>query len=320
MLYSILFFGFLTIVLLIVGMYSLLFQSRLATLERLVETDRLLEPDNNDTQSHAIGERKVGIINLISKIFRSGKYMEKIRTKLLQAYIKMKPEEFIAISITLGILIGAILFLQGRNALLFILGFTIGFKVPDVFVGNIKKKRSQMLNKQLPQALSIISNGLRAGFSFTQAMNVASKDLETPISDEFSKVLRDNSLGKPLDEALENLTKRTDDEDLDMLVTALLIQRQVGGNLAEVLDTISETIRERVKLKGEIRTLTSQGKMEAWVIGVLPVGIAAIIAVINPSYIKPLFNHPVGLAMLGAAVIMMGIGIFILTRLVDVKV
>lgn len=320
MLYVILGFGFITVFILVLTLHRIIFQGRNMTLQRLDENSTLLDPENYENHKPSFTEQGTGIMQLIGKIFRKGKYIEQIRVKLLQAYIKMKPEEFIAVSITVGIVLGGVLFLQGRNSLLFLIGFVIGFKVPDLVVNNIKVKRGRMLNKQLPQALSIISNGLRAGFSFAQAMGVASKELETPISDEFSKVLRDNSLGKPLDEALENLTKRTDDEDLDMLVTALLIQRQVGGNLAEVLDTISETIRERVKLKGEIRTLTSQGKAEAWIIGMLPIGIAGVIAFINPTYLFPLISNPMGMLMLGAAIGMMALGVYILTRLVIVQV
>lgn len=320
MIYVILTLIFSTTVLLVLGLYNAAFHGRLATLNRLDETNKLLEPELYGHETKQESERGTGILPLIAKIFRRGKYIEIIRIRLLQAYIKMKPEEFIAVSITTGGVLGMLLYLQGNNLLLFMLGILIGYPIPGIFVNNIKKKRGRLLNKQLPQALSIISNGLRAGFSFTQAMSVACQELEVPISYEFSKVLRDNSLGKPMEEALENLTRRTEDEDLDMLVTALLIQRQVGGNLAEVLDTISETIRERVKLKGEINTLTSQGKAEATIIGILPIGVAGIIGLMNPNYLKPLFTTPLGLAMVGAAAVLMGLGVYILSRLVQVKV
>lgn len=318
--YIILILVFATMVLLVLGLYHVVFHGRLATLNRLDETNRLLEPELYMHEIQQESQRGTGILPLIAKIFRRGKYLEKIRVRLLQAYIKMKPEEFIAVSITTGSVIGMLLYLQGSTLMLFMLGFLIGYPIPGVIVNNIKKKRGRLLNKQLPQALSIISNGLRAGFSFTQAMSVACQELEVPISYEFSKVLRDNSLGKPMEEALENLTKRTEDEDLDMLVTALLIQRQVGGNLAEVLDTISETIRERVKLKGEINTLTSQGKAEATIIGILPIGVAGIIGMLNPDYLRPLFTTTFGLVMVGVAGVLMGLGVYILSRLVQVKV
>ena len=119
-------------------------------------------------------------------------------------------------------------------------GLVLGFRVPELFLESIRKKRAKQLNDQLPQALSLISNGLRAGFSFSQAMAVVGREMEAPIADEFAKVLRDNSYGKNMDEALLELGKRTDDEDLDIFITTLLIHLQVGGDLSEILDTISE--------------------------------------------------------------------------------
>jgi len=312
--------AFLSIFFLVIGVYNLMFGTRIATLKRMETSAAILDSPNEYEQKPTVGEKGRGLVGIIGRINPRGSYLEKIKIKLLQAYIKMKPEEFLAISITIGLIVGMLLFIPTRNYVLILLGFLIGYKVPDFYVDSIKKKRGRKLNSQLPQALTIISNGLRAGFSFTQAMGVASKEMDTPISDEFSRVLRDNSLGKPLDEALENLSKRTDDEDLDMFITALLIQRQVGGNLAEVLDTISDTIRERVRLRGEVRTLTSQGRMEALVIGVLPFAISVVVAILNPSYLEPLVTTTIGLFMLIGALILMGIGIYILIKMVDVKV
>jgi tight adherence protein B len=175
------------------------------------------------------------------------------------------------------------------------------------------------INSQLPEALNIISNGLRAGFSFTQAMGVVINEVSGPISEEFSKVLRDNSLGKPLEEALTNMSGRTDDEDLDMVITALIIQRQVGGNLAEILDTISETIRERVRIKGEIKTLTAQGRIGGAVVSLLPFGLALALSVLSPGYLNILFTTFIGKIMIAVGIVMQLIGIFILVKLVAIQ-
>ena len=191
--------------------------------------------------------------------------------------------------------------------------------MPESVIETIRKKRAAQLNDQLPQALSLVANGLRAGFSFSQAMAVVGREMEAPIADEFSKVLRDNSYGKNMDEALQDLGKRTDDEDLDIFITTLLIHLQVGGDLSEILDTISETIRERVKLKGDIRTLISQSKMSAWVIGILPVAIGAALFVLNPDYMGTMLDNTMGLVMLGIAGGMILIGAFILTKIVKIK-
>ena len=232
----------------------------------------------------------------------------------------MKPIEFIEVSIIVGLVLGAVLYQFSDNVLLLTFGFLLGYKVPELFIESIRKKRAKHLNFQLPQALGLLSNGLRAGFSFPQAMAVVSREMEAPIADEFAKVLRDNSYGKNMDEALEELAKRTDDEDLEIFVTTLLIQMQVGGDLSEILDTISETIRERVKLKGDVNTLTSQSRMSAVIIGIMPIAIAGAIFMLNPDYISTLFSDPLGLIMVGTAVVMMIIGIIALVKIVQVKI
>ena len=319
--YLLLTLAFMSIFLFVIGIYNMVFSSRIQTLNRMNKIATMIDSTDTDYDlKPTVREKGKGLVGVIGRLAPKNSYLDKIRAKLLKAYIKMKPEEFVAVSITVAIALGGLMYLLVNHYAMMLMGLLIGLKLPDIFVNSIKKKRGRKLNSQLPQALTIISNGLRAGFSFNQAMGVASNEMETPISDEFAKVLRDNSLGKPLDEALENLSNRTDDEDLDMFITALLIQRQVGGNLSEVLDTISDTIRERVRLRGEVRTLTSQGRMEAFVIGLLPFAVSGAVALLNPSYLEPLVSTSIGIAMLVASLIMMLVGVYVLTKLVDVKV
>ncbi len=259
------------------------------------------------------------ILAQLGKLMPNRAYSEKTRVKLSQAAVLMKPEEFIGLCFICSILFGGILFLLLRSvlALLFI---PIGFILPRVFLGMKKNARMLKINHQLPEALNIIGNGLRAGFSFTQAMAVVTRELKGPLSDEFRKVLRDNSYGKPLDEALMEMSQRTDDEDLDMFITALIIQRQVGGNLANILDTISQTIRERVQIKGEIKSLTAQGRMSGIVVSILPIALALGLSVISPGYLDSLFTTTIGKIMIFAGVFLELIGIIVLNKLVDVKV
>ena len=210
--------------------------------------------------------------------------------------------------------------LISKSMIIAVVFLPIGFIIPDLIIGSKKSKRMAKINSQLPEALNVISNGLRAGFSFTQAIGIVTNEISGPISEEFSKVIRDNSLGKPLEEALTNMSERTDDEDLDMVITALIIQRQVGGNLAEVLDTISETIRERVRIKGEIKTLTAQGRISGGIVSLLPFALAIALSVISPGYLNVLFTSFIGKLMIIAGITLQLIGIFILSKLIDIKV
>ena len=312
-------FIFITVLLVFYSIYLLLFEQRATIKNRLKQTGKSLDQYHDDQEKQQKGLLK-GMLQKAIRFAEGSNYYARIKTKLLQAYIKMKPIEFIEISIMSGLFLGLLLWMNSDNLFIALLGLVLGFRVPELLLESIRKKRAKQLNGQLPQALSLISNGLRAGFSFSQAMAVVGREMEAPIADEFAKVLRDNSYGKNMDEALLELGKRTDDEDLDIFITTLLIHLQVGGDLSEILDTISETIRERVKLKGDIRTMTAQSQMSAVIIGILPVAIAVVMFVFNPGYIGSLFSDPLGLMMVGGAAGMMFLGAFLLTRIVKVKI
>ncbi|MBO1265981.1 type II secretion system F family protein [Proteiniclasticum sp. SCR006] len=304
------------------SLYLILFSGRLRLRGRL----QGIQSMKKDFEEELIEEyapkdkEKKSVSAMLRKLLPLEKYLEKKRRKLMQASILLKAEEFLFITFMVSLILGLLVYLFSGMILISILTFFIGFRLSDSYILSVKRSRSQKLNDQLPDALGAISNSLRSGLSFIQSMNIAMKEMESPIADEFARVIRDNTLGKPLDEALSDLAERNDDEDIDMLVTAIMIQRQVGGNLSEVLDVITGTIRERMRIKGEVRTLTAQGKMSAAVIGLLPVGIALAISVMNPEYIHVLLNTTLGNILIGVAVMMEMTGTFILTRIIKIEV
>lgn len=319
MLYFVLVLGFLSIVFIILGVYSLVFAQRIEVANRL---DIYTREDEyyQQFENLSLKEFLLSLIGSVSRGLSRKSSLEDTKRKLNQAYVFMRVEEFIGISIVSALGFAIVLFLATRNIFISIIGLLIGFKIPDLFASSIKKKRMKKLNGQLPDALAIISNGLRAGFSFTQAMSVAANELESPIRDEFLRVIRDNSIGKTLDEALMDLSYRTDDEDIDMFITALIIQRKVGGNLAEIMDTIGATIRDRMRIRGEIRTLTAQGRISAMIISALPFFVAFMIFILNRDYIMELFNNPLGIGMVVIALVMQVVGIFIILKMVDIEI
>lgn len=319
MLYFVLILGFLSIVFIILGIYSLVFSQRIEVANRL---DIYTREDEyyQQFENLSLKEFLLSLIGSVSRGLSRKSSLDDTRRKLNQAYVFMRVEEFIGISIVSALGFAILLFIATRNIFISIIGLLIGFKIPDLFVSSIKKKRMKKLNGQLPDALAIISNGLRAGFSFTQAMSVAANELESPIRDEFLRVIRDNSIGKTLDEALMDLSYRTDDEDIDMFITALIIQRKVGGNLAEIMDTIGATIRDRMRIRGEIKTLTAQGRISAMIISALPFFVAFMIFILNRDYIMELFKNPIGIGMVVIALVMQVVGIFIILRLADIEI
>lgn len=248
-------------------------------------------------------------------------YKKKIQVQLTRAHLLLKPEEFI--TLCLIIFIVAFLFIimlrgAGQWPLALIIGIA-GWMIPSFIVKSKVKKRIKVLNDQLGDAINLISNSLKAGYSFFQAIDTVSKEMTGPIAEEFTIMQKEINLGQNTEKALDNMTNRVMSDDLELLVTAVMIQRQVGGNLAEVLDNISTTIRDRVRIKGEIKTLTGQGRMSGIVISLLPVVLGVIIGLINPQHMKLLFTNPLGILILIVSIFMELIGIFLISKIVKIE-
>ncbi len=319
MLYISLLLAFLTVVFIVLGLYNFLFAKRIEVINRL----EIYTAEANSFNTNPNISLKESILNIIGAIGRKSSkknYMEDKKEKLNQAYVFMRVEEFLGLSILSAILGFIIIYYSTELWYIALIGILLGYKIPNIFLESVKRKRMKKLNAQLPEALSILSNGLRAGFSFTQAMSVAANELDTPIKDEFIRVIRDNAIGRTLEEALISFSERTDDEDIDMLITALIIQRKVGGNLAEILDTIGDTIRDRMRIRGEVKTLTASGRLSAIVISILPFAVAAFIFIMNPSYIMELFKSTFGIFMVVFAIIMQVLGIIIIIKMANVEI
>lgn len=304
------------------SLYLLVFSRRIQLTSRLQGIKSMKEDFEEimEEEHQSKNKEKVSPADRLRKIIPLEGYLEKKRKKLMQASILLKAEEFIFITVMVSLILGLLVYIITQMIFVSVITFFIGFKLSDSYILSVKRRRSKKLNEQLPDALGAISNSLRSGLSFIQSMNIAMKEMEAPISEEFTRVIRDNTLGKPLDEALQDLAARNENEDVDMLVTAIMIQRQVGGNLSEVLDVITGTIRERMRIKGEVNTLTAQGKMSAVIIGLLPVGIALAISVMNPDYINVLLDNPIGNILMGIAVMMEMTGAFFLARIIKIEV
>ena len=195
--------------------------------------------------------------------------------------------------------------------------------------GSRRRKNGRLgaFNKQLPDTITLIANALRAGSSFLQAIELVVRESRPPISTEFGRVIREVNLGLPFDQALENMVRRVRSDDLELMATAISIQHQVGGNLAEILDSIAYTIRERVRIKGEIRTLTAQQRLSGYVVAGLPIGLAGFLFVAAPGFMEPMFDNPPAILGLPAGVVilmfggfMMFLGFMFIRKIVDIEV
>lgn len=257
----------------------------------------------------------------ISKAFETASYAGRLDLELARADIPLKGSEFIAITFLGAVAVAglAVILRRGRPDLV-ILAVIVEQMAAWLWLRVARLRRVARFNLQLPDALAVVSNSLRAGYSFLQSMEMVSKEMTPPISTEFSRVLKEMNLGLTTEAALENFSKRVGSDDLDLMITAVLIQRQVGGNLSHILDNISAMIRDRIRIKGEINTLTAQGRISGWIVSLLPIGLGFILSTLNPEYIRILFSHPLGKLMLVGGALSEAFGILIINRIIRIEV
>lgn len=252
---------------------------------------------------------------------------DKIKRSLARADIKLKVAEYYAIILISALGLGALTaFLSGGEimqlSISFGIGALIGAFLPSMYVRRQQAVRLKNFADQLPDMINLMVNGLRAGYSTMQALEAVSKELPPPISDEFRRVVQEMQLGVPMVVALENLLRRIPSPDLDFMITAMNVQREVGGNLAEILDTISFTIRERIRIKGEVLTLTSQVRVSAKILSFIPIGLFVLLWFISNDYIRSIFDNGLacGLGALGTGLVLIAIGYFVMMKIADIEV
>jgi tight adherence protein B len=247
-----------------------------------------------------------------------------IARELARADLKLRAGEYLMVMLLIGVGTGIVLwYLGGRSILFGLLGVLIGTMLPRIYVRRKQNQRLIRFNDQLADMLNLMVNGLRAGYSTMQAMEAVSKELPPPICDEFRRVVQEMQIGLPMEKALNNILRRIPSEDLDLVVAAVNVQREVGGNLAEILDTISYTIRERVRIKGEIRVLTSQVMYSGRFLSMIPVILSFALWLLNRPYMMEFFNPEtriVGIPMLIVGGFMILMGYYAMTRLANIEI
>ncbi|HLX34628.1 MAG TPA: type II secretion system F family protein [Candidatus Limnocylindrales bacterium] len=249
------------------------------------------------------------------------------------ADLALKPSEYLAIwagaivGLPIAFYVVGFVFTSLQNPLMLILAALLGFLLPRFWLNRRKSSRLNAFNKMLPDTITLIANALRAGSSFLQAIELVVRESRPPVTTEFGRVIREVNLGLPFDTALENMVRRVKSDDFELMATAISIQHQVGGNLAEILDSIAFTIRERVRIKGEIRTLTAQQRLSGYVVAGLPIGLAGILFIIAPTFFQPMFDKPpdvlgipLGVILLATGGIAMFTGFQVIRKIVDIEV
>lgn len=311
--------GILIVILLIVGLVVSINSERSVVEERL---GRFL--DDNQKQDNSAGEeaRRSLVTEWMNRRLASSSSGDKIARELARADLKFKVVEYYALIFISVVTVALIAYILQPRLASPAIGAIIGAIIPRMYVKRQQAVRLKKFNDQLSDMLNLMVNGLRAGYSTMQAMEAVSRELPSPISDEFRRVVQEMQIGIPMDKALDNLLRRIPSEDLDFVVTAINVQREVGGNLSEILDTISFTIRERVRIKGEINTLTAQVRMSGIVLSLIPVFLSVALWFISPDYMSSFFDRgPLcGWLAVGTIVGMIVSGYFVMQKIADIEV
>ncbi|GAB6108484.1 type II secretion system F family protein [Fusibacter bizertensis] len=269
------------------------------------------------------GNEKNGPIQRIAKGLEKLPTNEKRRKKnqmlIKQADMPITFEELFVVKVMTASSLGVLTLAITKNPISTIFVVVLIWILPSFILSNRKKKKIKLFDEQLNEGLSMISNALKAGYSFLQALAVAADETQNPFSQEFRGLLKELSLGIPLEDGLDNLSERVPSEDLKLIINAILIQKDVGGNLSEILENIAETIRERQRIKNEVNALTAQGKLSGMIIMVMPFFLGFIIYLFDHAYILTLFQTIIGRVLLIFALISQIIGWFFIQKIIKIE-
>jgi len=295
--------------------------------EQSVLDDRFshyVEEEFDEAVELAKEQKASPVAEWLDKQLEGSNFGDKIGSNLAQADLKLRPAEYVAAIIIASFGLAFIAWLIGGQSIISaLIGAVVGGMAPRIYVRRSKNQRLDTFGNQLPDMLNLVVNGLRAGYSTMQALEAVSKELPPPISDEFRRVVQEMQLGISMEDALNNLLRRIPSDDLDLIITAINVQREVGGNLAEILDTISYTIRERIKIAGEIKVLVSQVMYSGRFLAMLPLILMGLLWFANREYLLTFFepgNLLCGGIMLGIAGSMVLAGYLAMNKLADIEI
>ncbi len=297
--------------------------------DRLTQFAGGIEQEETKKKTKEKSDKRSSLTQNIDDAIEERSFVQPIQIQLAQANLKITAAEYIMAVFIAIVATGALAFLIYGNIPMTLGGAVLGFFIPRFYLGSRKAKRLKMFNNQLGDSITLMANGLRSGYSILQAMESVGKEMADPIAEEFRRVVREVQLGIPNEQAMNNMLRRIPSDDLDLMVTAINVQHEVGGNLAEILEVIAFVIRERVRIAGEIKTLTAQGMMGGYVSSLLPIILGLILFAMNQEYIGRMVfacedpdcaTQPCGWIMTGVALFMIGIGFIAIQKIVKIEV
>jgi tight adherence protein B len=294
-------------------------QSRLRHLDDRTAGDLQTQTPDGSPRQHLANLRQ-GLQAMVGSRFERTGRGGRLGDRLDRADLHFRPGEWIMVSAAVSVVVGLIGLLRFGSVIGLVLGAVVGYVGVQVFLRYRESKRAKLFGAQLSPMILQLSGAMKAGYTFAQALDLVAKNMPAPMGQELSRVTREAQLGLPMNDALNRMVRRNESEDLRLMLIAVQIQAQVGGNLAQVLDTIEFTVRERIRIKGEIKTLTGQARASGWVLIALPFGMTGILAMIAPTYFDPMFTSTLGEILLGVAFFMVLCGYAVIRKIVNIRV
>jgi tight adherence protein B len=285
-----------------------------ARLNKLKEVEAQLPSESR------ISLRRRGAVNFAGITLLSGNLAATWTKDLERAGLTLNAKEYLMVRIAVSVGLAAVAMVMLPSPLFAVLGLPLGFLGTGLWLKQRKASRLHKMESQLVELLQMLASGLRAGFGLLQALESAADQTPVPLQIEIRRTLRDTAMGASVEQALTALNERVGSPDFDIVITAILIQRSVGGNLAEILDNVAHTMRERERIRGEIKTLTSQQRMTGFVIGGIPIGLLLIFMAISPQFTSLLFTDPLGRMMLGGAAVSECVGFAVIQKIVNIEI
>jgi len=259
-------------------------------------------------------------IPAFDSILRRSERISLLQKLLSQGEVDIRAGNFLVLCLGSALVFGLILFFAGGNVLFGWAGLLIGFFLPYAYASHMRAKRFQRFEERFPEAIDTLARAVRAGHAFTTALELIANEVSEPVAGEFRQLYEEQKFGLPVRDALINLTERVPLVDIKFFVTAVMLQRETGGNLAEILDGLSYVIRERFKILRQVRVHTAQGRLTMVLLMALPPVIVLTMQLMNPGFIRPLFTEPLGHAFIVAGITLQTIGYFFIRKIIRIQV
>jgi tight adherence protein B len=290
-----------------------LIRDRLATVQKAPER----EPDQ---ELALLRDEQLSEIPALDSLLRRSARVSAMQEALLQAGMKFRAGNFLVLCLASGVVVGFAALIWSRNPAIAWAGLIIGAFIPYASVSYRRQKRFEKIEELFPEAIDTVARAVRAGHAFTTALEMISNETVEPLASEFRKLYEEQKFGMPVRDALMNLTERVPLVDVKFFVTAVMLQRETGGNLAEILDNLSYVIRERFKIQRQVRVHTAQGRLTMALLMAMPPAVVAILAVFSPEFVHPLFYDPIGHTLLVVSIALQTIGYFVIRKIIKIQV